>query len=238
MNKIIRYSVLAIGLAFLVSGVSVREGRAQADVLPEILKRLDTNNKSLQSLQSDVTMVKFESVLNVSDTYLGSTSYLPKIGKRARYARIDWKTENGRPNESSISLIGDQYELYKPKLNQVIVGQVGKSKNNASVGNALAFMDMSRTQLEATYETAFLGVEQISGGIQTWHVLLTPKVEASYKTAEIWVDKDGMPRQAKITERNNDATTVLLSNIQKNVTIKGDIFKLAYDRKKVTIIKA
>jgi outer membrane lipoprotein-sorting protein len=237
MNKIFRYSILTISLTFWVSAISVRESCGQ-DVLREILKRLDANNKSLQSLQSDVTMVKSDSVLKVSDTYLGSTSYLPKVGKRARYARVDWKTENGKPNESSISLIGDQYELYKPKIQQVIVGKVGKSKNNASVGNALAFMDMSRAQLEANYDTAFLGVEQIQGGIQTWRVQLTPKVETSYKIAEIWVDKDGMPRQAKITERNNDTTTVLLSNIQKNITINGDIFRLAYDRKKVKIIKA
>ena len=46
--------------------------------------------------------------------------------------------------------------------------------------------------------------------------------------AELWVDGNGMPRQAKIIEQNNDTTAILLTNIQKNVTLKGEIFKLKY----------
>ena len=72
----------------------------------------------------------------------------------------------------------------------------------------------------------------------TFHLELTPIRATSYKTADLWVDGDGMPRQAKITEQNNDWTTVLLTNIQKNVTLKGGMFKLNYDEKKVKIIQA
>ena len=36
-----------------------------------------------------------------------------------------------------------------------------------------------------------------------------------------------MPTQAKIIEQNNDATTVKLSNIQKNVSISASDFNLA-----------
>lgn len=89
-------------------------------------------------------------------------------------------------------------------------------------------MNMSKAELEANYDVKFLGVEQISGGMQTWHIQLTPKKTSSYKNADLWVDADGMPRQARITENNNDTTTVLLSNIQKNVTIQASIFKLNY----------
>ena len=44
--------------------------------------------------------------------------------------------------------------------------------------------------------------------------------------ADLWVDGNGMPVQAKITEKNNDTTLVLLSNMQKNVTIKASEFKI------------
>ncbi len=39
-----------------------------------------------------------------------------------------------------------------------------------------------------------------------------------------------MPRQAKVLEQNNDTTTVLLSNLQKNITLNGSIFKLNYPK--------
>lgn len=140
------------------------------------------------------------------------------------YLRLDWS----KPVVEQISVIGDQYELYKPSINQVYVGKTGQAKNSASVGGALAFMSMSKEQLRANYTTQYLGEEQIAGGFKTWHLRLTPKTRTSYQSAELWVDGDGMPRQAKVIEHNNDSTTVLLSNLQKNITIKGDIFKLKY----------
>ena len=223
MSKALRYSFLAISLGLLISSVSVTETKAQ-NAIGEIYRRMDNNNKALQSLRADVTMVKTNVQLGVSDTTYGNTSYLPKTAKHGNYVRIDWT----RPVEEQISVIGDDYELYRPRLNQVIVGKVNKAKNSASVGGALSFMNMSKAQLQANYSPVFIGKEVISGGIETAHLQLTPTTPTSYKLADIWVDADGMPRQAMITERNNDTTTVLLSNIQKNVTLKGEIFKLKY----------
>ena len=53
---------------------------------------------------------------------------------------------------------------------------------------------------------------------------------APNKYAWKWVDGDGMPRQSKIIYPNNDTTTILLSNVQKNVTLKAEIFKLKYPK--------
>lgn len=223
MRKALHYSFFVVSFGLLMSVVSVREAKAQ-NILGEILRRMDLNNKSLQSLRSEVTMVKTNVQINDSDTTYGNTSYLPKTAKRGTYVRIDWT----RPVEEQISVIGDNYELYRPKLNQVIVGKVDKAKNGAAAGGALGFMNMSKAQLQANYSVVYLGEEQISGGIRTWHIQLTPKVPTSYKLADLWVDSDGMPRQAKVTEQNNDTTTVMLSNIQKNVSLDGKIFKLNY----------
>ncbi len=205
-------------------------------VLREILSRLDANNKSLQSLKADVTMVKTDATLGESDTTTGNTSYLPKSSKtnNQRYVRINWT----KPVEEEIAVIGDTYELYRPRLNQVIQGTTSKAQGSSKAAGALAFMSMSKDELKANYDVTYLGEESVSGGTATWHLQLTPKTKTSYKLAEIWVDKDGMPRQAKVTENNNDTTTVLISNIKKNETIKGDTFRLAYDKKKVKIVKA
>ena len=71
-----------------------------------------------------------------------------------------------------------------------------------------------------------MGKEDIPGGMATWHLFMTPKGKASYKSADLWLDKAGMPRQARVTELNYDTTVILFTNIQKNPTINWDIFKL------------
>lgn len=219
--------------AFVISAFALSASTARAQVLTEVLRRMDINNKSLQSLKADVTMVKTNTQLGESDTTSGTTSYLPKTGNRVMYVRIDWT----KPVEEQISVIGDSYELYRPRLNQVIQGKTNSTKTSASAGGALAFMSMSKDQLKANYDVTYIGEETVSGGTATWHLQLTPKSKTTYKQAQLWVDKDGMPRQAKVTEQNNDTTTVLLANIRKNETIKGDTFRLAYDKRKVKIIK-
>jgi len=55
---------------------------------------------------------------------------------------------------------------------------------------------------------------------------MTPKVPTSYKSAEVWVDGNGMPVQSKVIEKNNDTTTVLLTNLQKNVRVDKSEFQI------------
>jgi len=221
--------------AFIISAFAVSASNTEAQVLREILDRMDGNNKTLQSLKADVTMVKTDQVLGESDTTYGNTSYLPKSSatKNQRYVRINWT----KPVEEQIAVIGDSYELFRPRLNQVIQGTTSKAQNNSKAAGALAFMSMSKDELKANYTVTYIGEESVSGAVSTWHLQLTPKTKTSYKLAEIWVDKDGMPRQAKITENNNDTTTVLLSNIKKNDKISGDTFRLGYDKKKVKVLQ-
>ncbi len=233
MNRFLNFNFLGFILVLLVSPVFVTETNAQ-NILGDVLRRMDLNNRSLQSVQSAVKMEKHNPQLNVTDTYTGTTSYLPKTTKRGMYMRLDWS----KPVVEHISVIGDDYELYKPSINQVYVGKIEKARNSAGAGSALGFINMSKEQLKANYTITMLGEELVNGTIKTAHLLLTPRSLTSYKTAEIWVDSNGMPNQVRITERNNDTTTVLLDNIRKNVTIKTEIFRLSYDRKKVKIVRA
>ena len=224
MRNFVRYSVVSVFVVILMAS-AVSQAQAQG-ILGEILNRMDKYNKTLQSLQADVTMVKTNTQLGVSDTSVGSTSYLPKGSKTPMYARIDWT----KPVQEQMAVIGDKYELYRPRLNQIIEGKVDKAKNNAAAGGALGFMNMGRAQLKANYNVEFVAEENLKDGTLTWHLLLTPKVATSYKSADLWIDKDGTPRQARILEKNNDSTTVLLEKIRKNITIKADVFTLNYPK--------
>jgi outer membrane lipoprotein-sorting protein len=223
MNKAFRFVFALFAFVMLVGVFSLTDANAQGGPLREAINRMDAMNKSLVSLKSDVKMDKFNSQLGETDTTSGTTSYLPKTTKHAMYARIDWT----RPVQEQIVIIGDTYKLYRPRLNQVLVGKVDRTgKDNKVPGNALAFMSMSKAQLEANYTVNYLGQETAAGSL-TWHLELLPKTKTSYKSAELWVDANGMPIQAKIIESNNDTTTVLLSNVQKNITISASDFNLA-----------
>jgi outer membrane lipoprotein-sorting protein len=77
---------------------------------------------------------------------------------------------------------------------------------------------MSKAQLQANYNIAYLGQENV-GAVPTWHLELIPKTANNFKKADLWVDGNGMPIQARVTENNSDTTTIMLSNLQKNVSI-------------------
>jgi outer membrane lipoprotein-sorting protein len=222
-RNIVRSVISVFALAFIFGVAGAANSNAQGP-LKEVLDRMDGNYKTLASFKSNVTMVKFNDNLGSNDTTVGTTSYLPKSAKtkNTMYVRIDWT----KPVNESIIVIGDKYQLYRPKLGQAIRGTTSQAKDSGSAGNALAFMSMSKSQLQANYNVQYVGQEGLSDGTQTWHILMTPKAATSYKAAELWVDVNGMPRQAKITEQNNDTTTVLLTNIEKNADVKASAFAM------------
>jgi outer membrane lipoprotein-sorting protein len=220
MNKYFRFILPAIAIIFLFNAAA---GVASAqDVLRQILKRMDDNNKSLTSLKGNIKMEKRDSVLGETDLSEGSLSYLPGRSQKQVYMRIDW----AKPRVEQLAIANGQYVLYRPSLKQAIVGNVDSAKG-PKAGGALAFMSMSKAQLSENYSVKYIGDETVAGGTNTFHLQLTPKTSMSYKSADLWVDANGMPVQAKVVERNNDTTTILLSNIQRNATVKASYFKIS-----------
>ena len=223
MKNYFRLSLAAIALALFFNAFAVGETRAQ-NFTDQILKKMDEHYKALTSLRADVKMVKYDATLQVtekSDIYEGTTMYLPAKGRDA-FVRINWS----KPAEEILSVVNGKYVLYRPRLNQAIIGETKNPKGSGKANSALAFMNMSRAQLKANYSIRYMGQENVSGGIPTWHLELTPKTKQKYKLADLWVDGNGMPIQAKVTEDNNDTTTVLLTNLQKNARINAGDFEL------------
>lgn len=220
MKNYLKLGFIATAFIFTFSFLTVAEVKAQ-NILNEILKRMDEHQKALSSLKANVMMDKYNSQLDEHDIYEGTAMYLPAKGRDA-LVRIDW----AKPQQEILSVVNKQYVLYRPRLPQAITGSVNNTKNT-KVAGPMEFLKMSKEQLRANYTVVYLGQEQVSGGIPTWRLELTPKTAKGYKLAELWVDGNGMPIQAKITENNNDSTTVLLSGLQKNVNINANEFKVS-----------
>ena len=67
---------------------------------------------------------------------------------------------------------------------------------------------------------------------------MTPKTRTNYKSAEVWVDGNGMPVRSKVIEHNNDSTTVTLSNLQKNVPVNTKVFVIDFPKKTTNVIRS
>lgn len=217
--KFLRLSVTAMALMFVMFAAT--EIKAQGNIPNEILKRMEAHRQSLTSLQANVKMAKFNAQLGETDITEG-TIVLRLLKDRDALVRIDWV----RPVQETLSVVNKEYVLYTPRRKQAIVGKADQNNKNVKSNNALAFMNMSSEQLKANYNRQYLGKETVGGNVETWRLKLTPKTASNYQYAEIWVDGNGMPIQAKVVENNNDSTTVLLSNPQKNVTLNNNIFKV------------
>jgi outer membrane lipoprotein-sorting protein len=106
-------------------------------------------------------------------------------------------------------------------------GKAGTGRGKPSA--AFEFMNMSRQQLAARYDVQNMGEETLWGGVATTHVKLVPKGGGSFKWAEAWIDEGGMPVQTKVIEKNDDSTTVRLTNMQRNANIPLEEFFLKLD---------
>ena len=220
MKSYFRLFIPAIVLMVLFSTLAVSESKAQ-NILPEILKRMDEHQKALTSLTSSITMDKYNSQIDEHDIYEGAVNYLPAKGRDA-LVRLDWTS----PQQETISIVNKQFISCRNRLKECIIGNVDSATKNKQGASGLGFMSMSKEELKANYSYVYLGKEEVRGGIPTWHLQLNPKTAQSYKSAELWVDGNGMPVQAKINENNGDSTTILLFNLQKNVNINASIFQI------------
>lgn len=223
MKSWLRIGLSVIAVSMFAVFFSVGEASAQINKIGEIKRRMDTHNKGLNTLRAKVTMVKTNAQLGGdSDTTVGTAIYAKRPGKDA-LVRIDWQ----RPEES-LAVADGKYIMFRPRLNIAYTGSVKKATSDTRGNSALAFMNMSKAELDANYDVTLLAENiTLSSGVRTWHLKLVPKSTTSYQSAEIWVDPDGMPQQTKIIEKNNDTTTVLLTNLEKNAKLDKSNFVIS-----------
>jgi len=216
--------------AFIAVSPTAANGQS-AGLVSSVLNRLEKNRASLKSLRAGLTMEKYNSQLGTNDRSTGVVSYLPGAGRTAS-VRIEWKS----PQHEIIAVQNGKYVLFRPRLKTAYTGSSTKGPKTAS--GVLDMMYMSRQQLEARFQPLQeVREETLWGGISTIHLTLIPKGNASYKYAEVWIDAAGMPVQSKIVEKNDDSTTMRLSDLEKNVKLSSEDFQIKLDSD-VKIIKS
>ncbi|MBL8183075.1 MAG: outer membrane lipoprotein carrier protein LolA [Blastocatellia bacterium] len=225
MNKVIKsflFTSFAFSALFVVSAVTANGQGA----LGQILNRMDAHYRGLNSLNSNIVMVKTDAALGAAGNVetVGTVSFIPERKPGKMYVRLDWT----KPKESMI-VIGDDYRLINYTTNTALCGKKDDTKTNAKVAGPLSFIGMSKEQLKANYSVIIASKDEqkLSDGTLTMHIRLTPKARSEYKYAELWVDGNGLPRQAMVVSNNGDSTSILIRNPSTNGKVDRSTFTLA-----------
>lgn len=231
MKKIVPLGLMLAMLVGAITLVSPKPASAQsAGLVSAVLNRMERNRQSLRSLRASLSMEKYNAQLRDSEKYSGVVLYVPGSGRDAS-VRIEWQ----KPQHEILAVANGQYTLFRPRLNMAYKGSSKSNRNKA--GGVLEMMYMTKQQLEARFQPVKdVREETLWGGVSTIHLTLVPKGNASFKYAEIWVDSSGMPVQTKIVEKNDDATTMRLSSLDRNARISSEEFSLKLDSN-VKIVK-
>ncbi|MBA3804121.1 MAG: outer membrane lipoprotein carrier protein LolA [Acidobacteria bacterium] len=222
-----RFATLGLALAILVAAVAVsspiKVDAQSAGLVSALINRMERNRRELKSLRAGISMEKYDARIHDKDNRSGVVLYVPGQGRSA-YVRVDWQY----PAKETLAVADGQYTLFRPRLNMAYRGAAGSSR--AKAGGVFDFLNMSGQQIRTRFEPLQdIYEETLGGGVRTTHIRLVPKGGASYKYAEVWIDGGGMPVQTKVVEKNDDATTVRLTDMQKNAGIPLDQFKLQLD---------
>lgn len=223
MKKPLTAILASLVLAGLVA-IPLPNANAQAGLVSSVLTKMEKNRQNLRTLSADLSMEKYNSQLRDSEKYYGTIRYIP-AGRGAAFVRLEWT----KPQQEILVVANGAYMLYRPRLKQVMSGTTN-SVHSAKDNDVLALLNMSAAQLRSRFgDFQDQRDETLWGGIHTTHLKAIPKTAASYKYIELWVDDSGMPVQTKMVEKNDDSTTMRLSNVQKNADIPMSTFKLDLD---------
>lgn len=222
-----KFVPLALTVALLVSAVAFLPASPASAQIPGLvssaISRMDKNKRSLKSMRANIQMEKYNSQLRDKDIYSGVVLYIPGgAGNSSASVRLEWT----RPKHEILVSNNGNYTAYQPRLNQAFQGKTARIKSERD-SDVLALINMSAAQLRTKFgEFQDVREETLWGGVWTQHFKAIPSGRASYKYIEVWVDKDGMPVQTKMVEKNDDSTTVRLTNVERNPSIPMDQFKL------------
>lgn len=219
MKRYFKIVSLALAVMFIFAAA---ESNAQTGELGKILRRMDAYNEKLISLRADITVGKQNTQLgDEPELRFGSLIYAKR--PKDSLIRIDW----AKPKEF-MAVVDGEYTLFKPTGGKGVAYR-GLSKDalkHQKSNSALVFLNMSKERLDSDYVPSYVGEATLSDGTRTIQVKLTPKSKTSHKSADIWIDKDGMLRKASIVENNNDITTLLLTKFTPNPSLKKSDFKI------------
>ena len=187
--------------------------------LDNILKQLDAQATSFQSLTADLDRTKVTVVVNDKSTESGKI-----IVRRDNKMRI----EVTQPDARTILRDGDNFYIYNPKIHRVEEYNLGNKKSIVDQFLLLGF-GTSGSSLKESYAIALQGEETLDNH-KVLRLELLPKTDEVRKQLSkilLWLDESTwLPVQQQFFETGSgDYFIIRYRNISRNVRIPDNEFK-------------
>jgi len=187
--------------------------QAPAQPVEAVLARLDQAAAQFRDLSAEFQRTTYTAVLNESSQESGRL-FIRRVGARNRLMRIEFEGNNPR----SLGFDGTEGQIYYPKIQTVLIYDLGKHRSLVDqfllLGFGTAGKDMARS-----YDIKAAG-EATVGGRRTTRLELVPKsaeVAQYVLRIELWIPEDGAyPVQQRFIQPGGDYTLVVYSAVRWN----------------------
>src|ERR1700733_8396319 len=221
-GTIYKLSVLlcaAAAAALLFSSIPTLASPQAAWTLDNVLKQLDTQAASFQSLKADLERTKVTVVVNDKSTESGQI-----MVRRDDKMRI----EVTQPDARTILRDGDNFYIYNPKIHRVEEYNLGNKKSVVDQFLLLGF-GTSGSSLKDSYGLTLQGEETLDNR-KVLRLELLPKTDEVRKQLskiQLWLDESTwLPVQQQFFETGSgDYFVIRYRNIKRNVPISENEFK-------------
>ena len=195
---------------------------AHAEVLPDVLARMDKSAQTFRSLTGKMHRLQFTAVLGESSVMDGVLR-LKRMNKTTRGV-----VEFQPPDPRTVFIDGKNIQIYYPKANTVEFYDASKYVANIDQFLLLGF-GTTAAELAKTYETKFGGTESVGGKMCT-RIELTPRTQQLKQLIskiELWIPEgDSTPVREKVTEPSKNYELVDYLDVQMNPSLPESAFEL------------
>ncbi len=221
-GTVYRISVLlcaALAAASLFSTIQGSTSPQTNWTLDNVLKQLDTQAASFQSLSADLERTKVTVVVNDKSTESGQI-FVRSEGKM--------RIEVTQPDARTILRDGDNFYIYNPKIHRVEEYNLGKKKSVVDQFLLLGF-GTSGSSLKESYSVTLQGEETLDNRKVLLLELLpkTDEVRKQLSKIQLWLDESTwLPVQQQFFETGSgDYFIIRYRNMNRNVRIPDNEFK-------------
>ena len=217
-------SLAVIAALLLMTGGTYHDTQAKAatQLLTGVLSKMQIAHRNLRSMRAAMVQQRRNPQIGSTDTDYGTLIYKPG-GKGKSKLRVDYT----RPDQKSVSVIGENLTFYEPRINQVLKTTLAKAaKGKTSSYSALVGLDSSLETLTRDYNVEYVKDELVNGKPAT-RLQLTPKGGSPFSKIELWVSNEfWLPVQYQMFERNGDSTLVKFTGMEINPNLADSLFNV------------
>jgi outer membrane lipoprotein-sorting protein len=211
------FAALAAAVFFAAAGLAATQG--QHWTLETILRQLDHEAKSFQSLTANIEHTKVTVAVNDKSTETGQIAVRHDEKMRIEFTQPDART---------ILRAGNDLFVYNPKIKRVEEYDLGKHRALVDQFLLLGF-GTSGAELEKSYLVTLLGEDSLDNH-QVVKLELTPKsedVRNQIAKVHIWIDESTWlaVQQQFFETGGGDYFIIHYTNVVKNPRITDDRFK-------------